>query len=259
MNELIATTDKNRKRRGNSRFLIFFILILCVLSSLAYVTYLELCKAEWLNIDRIAITNNENVAAATLNSLLQDYYGRNLVDISADEIKDRLQSIKRIEKVGISRAYPNMLRVKIFEKKGFVYVKSIEGDLFPIDNTGMILEYSAHPSSEDLPIVHTLYSSTDLHIGNVVKDKFIEKVFELHLSIMKEYPDFCKSISEYYLDNNSVVIVDINNGARILINKEDLKNQLRRYRFVQENGDINKSSVFDLRFKNQVVVRAEVQ
>ena len=76
---------------------------------------------------------------------------------------------------------------------------------------------------------------------------------------MNANPDFTKSISEYYLENNSVVIIDVNNGARILLNKDDLINQLRRYRFVQENGDIDKSSVFDLRFKNQVIVRAEVQ
>ena len=73
---------------------------------------------------------------------------------------------------------------------------------------------------------------------------------------MKEAPDFLPQISEYYLIDNTINIIDAKTGTRIIPSEEDFATQISRYRFVQENGNINRNSVVDLRFKNQVVVKA---
>lgn len=258
MNKVSMPGENSRKRRGNSRFIFFFIVILVVLISLSWISYGELKKVNWLRIRNIRVTGNEHVSVATINDLLHRFMGENLVEISSREVKEQLLKNKRIEKLNVIRLYPKTLKVKIKERKGFLYVKSCDGDLFPIDEHGMVMEYAVYPSKEDLPIIHTKYQSRQLHVGSKLKDPFLKKVIDLQKQIISERPDFLKSISEYYQENGYLFIVDSEYGSRILLNTVNLKDQLRRYEFVQENGDKNRKNIFDLRFKNQVIVRPEV-
>jgi cell division septal protein FtsQ len=259
MNKVSLMTEKGRKRRGHSRFIIFFILILLVLSGLSWVTYSGLRKASWLRIKSIAVAGNQNVSITTVQELLEGFNGENLIDVSTRDIKEKLYKVKRIYKARVIRQFPSTLKIKVFERQGYLYVKSSEGDLFPIDNRGMIMEYAVFPSKEDLPIIHTNYQNRQLHPGSFVKDAFVRKVIALQAKIALTRPEFLKYISEYYMDKDLIFIVDAKYGSRILIGTHDLDNQLRRYTFVQENGDINRKNIVDLRFANQVVVRPEAR
>lgn len=237
----------------------FFILILIVLASASLVGYQQLRKSAWLNVRNISISGNENTDSATLHNLLQHYVGVNLLEISAKDVKAQLLKIKRIEDVRMARLYPSTLKVKVTERKGFLYIKSAEGNLFPIDEHCMVIEYAVSASKEDLPIVHTKLSGKQLHAGRVVRDPFLQRVIDLQNRIIAEKPEFLSAISEYYEHNNHVIIVDANHGSRILLGEDNLKERLRRYQFVQDNGAINRKNILDLRFENQVVVRSEVQ
>ncbi len=252
-------TETRRKRRGHSRFIVFFILLLAGLLCLSWIGYRTLCQADWLNVKTIRVAGNSYVSAQNIRALLQDYTGSNLVAISSSDIKDELYKIKRIKKAEIVRLYPSTLKIKVTERKGFVYLKSTDGDLFPIDENGLILEYAAFPSGEDIPVVNTTIPSRRFLVGKIVQYPFLTRVLALQDQIMQEQPDFLKSVSEYYEDKGLIVIVDAKYGTRIIAGDENLKDQLRRYQFVQENGTIDKDKIFDLRFQNQVVVRQEIQ
>ena len=250
--------ENGRKRRGNSRFIFFFILILLVLCSLSWASYQGLRKADWLNIKRFNISGNVNVSSSTIQSMLHEYMGENLVNISSKDIRIQLLKLKRVESVKILRIFPSTLKIKINERKGFLYVKSKDGDLFPIDERGMVMEYAVYPSKEDMPIAHTQYLSRQLHAGSFIKDGFLRRVIALQKNIITARPEFMKSISEYYLDNGNVTIIDAKYGTRVILSQDDLADQIRRYQFVQENGDINRNNILDMRFKNQVVVRVGI-
>jgi len=252
-------TEKGRKRRGNSRFIIFFILILIVLGGLSWATYRGLGKADWLRVRNIAVAGNQNVSMTTIQELLENFVGENLLQISSREVKQQLYKIKRIDRVKVIRQYPATLKVRVYEKQGFLYLKSLEGDLFPIDEKGTIMEYAIFPANEDLPIVHTRFQSSQLHTGSIVKEAFVKHAISLQKKIASTRPDFLKYISEYYQEEDLTYIVDAKYGTRILLGERDIDNQLRRYTFVQENGDINRKHIVDLRFSNQVVVRPEVR
>lgn len=252
-------TEKGRKRRGHSRFIIFFVLILLILGGLSWVTYNGLRKASWLRIRQISVTGSKNVSVKAIQDLMDGFIGENLVDISSREVKDKLYKIRRVEKAWVIRQFPSTLKIKIAEKQGFLYVKSHEGDLFPITDKGMIMEYAVFPSNEDLPIVHTGYSSRNMHPGSYVKSEYMKRVIGMQKKIVSTRPEFTKLISEYYLEKDIILIVDAKYGTRILLGEENLDDQLRRYAFVQDNGDINRKNIVDLRFENQVVVRPEVR
>lgn len=56
--------------------------------------------------------------------------------------------------------------------------------------------------------------------------------------------------------DDTINIIDARYGTRIIPGETDIANQLRRYQFVQDNGNIARRSIVDLRFDNQVVVKA---
>jgi cell division septal protein FtsQ len=259
MNKVALMTEKGRKRRGNSRFIIFFILILIMLGVASWGIYQWLGNASWLNVRKIRVTGAENVSFTSIKTLVQEYMGDNLVKLSGRDVKNKVLRINRIEKVTLTRLYPGTLKIRILERKGYLYIKSSEGDLFPVDEKGMVMEHAIYPTKEDLPIVNSTLSGLQLIVGKVVKDDFVQKVISLQKQILAERPDFLKSVSEYYQDNGYTMIVDAIYGTRILLGSEDLKDQLRRYQFVQENSDLDRNKIFDLRYKNQIVVRQEVQ
>ncbi|HOD17604.1 MAG TPA: FtsQ-type POTRA domain-containing protein [Candidatus Cloacimonadota bacterium] len=251
--------EKGRKRRGNSRFIVYFSLILILLSVAGIFGYRTLCKADWLNIQNIEIIGNENISSQTLRTILQPYAETNLLALSSHEVKDDLYKIKRIADIKVIKLFPSTLKVKITERKGFLYLLSREGDLFPVDEQGMVIEYSFSPSQEDLPIVHTSYSSKQLHAGKIVKDNFLNRVYALQKQIISEQPDFVKSVSEYYKQGDLIVIIDARYGTRIILGDQNIKDQLRRYQFVRENSSIERDKILDLRFKDQIIVRREVE
>jgi len=252
-------TENCRKRRGHSRFVVFFVLILLFLCGLTYFGYKWLCVQPWLNIKTINIVGNDNVSNESIQTLMRSFENMNLVQVSSKNIRKQILKIIRIEKVGIVRIYPRTLKIKISERKGFLYLKSGEGDLYPINRDRLIMEHSIYPSREDLPIVHTQIPNKSLVVGRIVEDDFLRKVINLQNRILKEKPDFLNNVSEYYESNGAILIVDSRFGSRILLGSHCLDEQLRRYQFVQENNDVNRQSLFDLRFKDQIVVRQEVQ
>lgn len=259
MNEIATIKANGRKRRGHSRFISIFLLILISLSGLIWGAYEGLRRSDLLIIKEIRITGNEYIGASTIYELLNEFIGLNLLNVSEKDISNELIKIKRIKTIRVRRLFPSTLLVKVSEKKGFLYIKSKEGDLFPVDTQGMVIEYVLSQNQEDLPIVHSRFSNQQLEVGSYLKDAFIAKVMKMHKKIMEERPDFIKSISEYYQEGNYTIIVDARNGTRILLGDDRLSDQLRRYQFVQDNGNVDRKQIFDLRFKNQVIVRPEVQ
>ncbi|MEJ1730232.1 hypothetical protein SMA90_28295, partial [Escherichia coli] len=84
----------------------------------------------------------------------------------------------------------------------------------------------------------------------------LNRILQTHLAIMQDAQDYLPIISEYYMIDNTINIIDARYGTRIIPGETDFADQLRRYQFVQDNGNISQHSVVDLRFDNQVVVKA---
>jgi len=109
---------------------------------------------------------------------------------------------------------------------------------------------------EDIPIYNSYLTNSQLQSGKKLKNAKLSRILEIHQLIAIDAPDFLANVSEYYFIDNTVNIIDAKHGTRIIPSDDDLAKQLSRYQFVQDNGNINKRSVVDLRFKNQVVVKA---
>ncbi len=252
----LPTKTKTRKRRGNSRYFVFFLLILLGLAGLGFGAYQLLSNVSWLNVQRLEISGNSAVADSLLRAILQPYVGQNVLRVDKARIIAEVGGFARVKSVKVRRKLFDTLQIRITERAPLLYVKSLEGDLHPIDEEGMVLELFGSVYTENMPIVDLLMHNSALVSGQKIKNSALDKVLAMHQKIIKEAPDFAPNISEYYTIDNTVYIIDARNGLRLIPSEKNLAKQLSRYEFVRDNGDVGPSSILDLRIDSQVVVKA---
>lgn len=250
-------TSRERKRRGNSRYFLLFFLCLIGIGALGWGAYKLLTGLDSIDLRKVELSGNHAIPDSLIYEITDPYLGQNLFAISGKALEKKLQGFSRIKQVKIRKSPFHTLKIQIEERVGVLYAKSIEGDLFPIDANGVVLKsYSSYPL-EDLPIATTYIPSEKMLFGKKPGNPDLQRILKLHNRIKKESPDFVDRISEYYTIDNTIYIVDAETGTRLIPSTEQLADQLRRYLFVQENGNIGKYKVVDLRYENQVVVKAE--
>jgi cell division septal protein FtsQ len=244
-----------RKRRGNSRYFLFFLIALIGIAALGSGVYYLLMNVSWLNIQDVQITGNTSLPDSLITALADSYKGQNILSVTEKEVRQSLSAFARIRDVEVRKHLPGILKVMLRERQGILYLKSTEGDLFPVDGDGLVLERYDTVYREDLPVLTTYFTNAQLKPGTIMKKAPVTKVLALHKAITAQYPEFLPVISEYYMIDNTIHIVDSRYGTRIIPAEAQIADQLRRYLFVQDNGNINRNSLVDLRFARQVVVK----
>ncbi|MCB5265445.1 MAG: FtsQ-type POTRA domain-containing protein [Candidatus Cloacimonetes bacterium] len=245
-----------RKRRGNSRYYLFFTLSLAGVIALVIGAWYALRHLPFLELQRIEISGNTAIPDSLISRFCEDQIGQNLFTVPVKEIKQDILKISRVKELKIRRQVLSTLKISIKEREGILYVKSQEGRLHPIDSEGIIMERYTPHYREDIPIYSSYYKDAQLKPGSQLTKRDISRILALHLKIMQQAPEFLAIISEYYMIDDTINIVDARYGTRIIPSEDDIAAQLKRYQFVQDNGNINRRSVVDLRFENQVVVKA---
>ncbi len=245
-----------KKRRGHSRYYLIFALVLLCLTATFIGIYYLLINLSWFNIERIQVRGNQYIQESTVLDLSKSCLGQNLVALDTKPLLDSLKGIARIDKVTIHKRLMHSLLIRITERQGFLYIKSAEGNLYPIDHNGIVLEKTGLFHSEDLPMVQSFLPDKKLKPGSVLSQAPIVKIIATHKCIVADYPEFGQYISEYYVMDDVVHFIDARYGTRVIVSDDNIRKQLERYMFVQDNGGIDRNSVIDLRFKNQVVVKA---
>jgi len=246
---------QTRKRRGNSRYVLFFLIALIGIAALASGVYYLLMNVSWLSVKDVRITGNTCVPDSLINAMGKSYIGRNILSVSSREVRKSLSRFARVKDVDVRKRLPATLKITLHERQGMLYLKSAEGDLFPVDSDGMVLEQYDKVYREDLPVLTTYLSNAQLKPGRLLNKPPVSKVLALHKQIIAQYPEFLPVISEYYMIDNTIHIVDARYGTRIIPAETQIADQLRRYLFVQDNGNIDRNSLVDLRFAKQVVVK----
>ncbi|MCB5262305.1 MAG: FtsQ-type POTRA domain-containing protein [Candidatus Cloacimonetes bacterium] len=246
---------RDRKRRGNSRYYLFFTLSLVGVIALVIGAWYALRHLPFLKLQKIEISGNTAIPDSLIARSCVDQIGQNLFKVPVKDIKKDIMKISRVKELKIRRQLLNTIKISVKEREGILYVKSQEGRLHPIDSEGIIMERYTSYYREDIPIYSSYYKDAQLKPGKQLKKRDISRILALHLKVMQQAPEYLAIISEYYMIDDTINIVDSRYGTRIILADDDIGTQLKRYQFVQDNGNINRRSVVDLRFENQVVVK----
>ena len=246
-----------RKRSGTSRYFVYFIIALTLIFGLIWGVRTIFTKLSFFEIDHIVIKGNENLESEFLENLSRDFMGLNLYDTSKRDILKKYDNIIRIKDISVVRVFPNKIKINIYERTGKFYVKTIEGDIFPIDDERVILDNDAFYANENLPIIDIADSTGIIVIGENIRNDFVEKTFDFCGEFHQQYPEFINNISEFYKKNGELYIVEANTGYRIVFGDNELSDKIKRFKFLEQNRTFEKGKIIDLRYKNQLVIRSE--
>ncbi len=246
---------RNRKKRGISRFILLSIAILILAYSIWSGMILVLKRMDLFKIKRIEIVGNKNLDSNFLKNLSKEFIGKNLFEISHSDILIKYDNIIRVKKVEIRKKLPDTISIRIIERIGILYVKTLEGDFFPIDDEKIVLDKADFYFSEDLPVISLSLNKDYLKLGEKIKDDQLNKIINLYKKIQKIDPVFLTNISEFYITDNDVYFVDSQNGCRVILGEDELDSKIKRFLFLRSNKGFERNSIVDLRFKNQIIVR----
>ena len=246
-------TRNRRKRHGNSRYAVLFLFIIFGLVIAGFTAKHLLGRMSFFTIQQIVIAGNVNLNSSFLEELAQENIGQNLFQISKSAIEGRYDNIVRIKEMTVTRTLPNKLKISIKEREGFVYIKTKEGILIPVDQEMTILDNRGFYLAEDLPVIHSSIAITDLVPGERIVDEMIREICSFHTSLIASTINE-KNVSEYYIKDNSLVIVEAQTGSRISLGSDSYTEKIEKLEFVWQNVGIEKESQLDFRFKNQVVI-----
>lgn len=246
--------SKYRKKRGNSRYFVLFIVTGLLFIAIIGVLQHFVRQMSFFNIEHISISGNKNLNVSFMEEMAYDFIGKNIFSVYPQNIAAKYENIVRIKEVKVSRVLPNRLRINITERVGFVYLNTQEGSLVPIDKKLVILDNKGFYLSEDLPIIHTNIPQELLIPGTFVDDEFITSVVVFHEKISNTKID-CRAISEYYLEDGNLYMIETNTAARICLGEDNFCDKLDKLEFIWGNVSLEPYHAIDLRYKNQVVLR----
>jgi len=248
---------ERRKRRGNSRYFVLMLFFLALIG-MVYIAITAILKHYPIFIiKKIEIAGSKNLDRAFLSEISKDLIKTNMYGFSTSDLEKRYLRIKRIKSVNVSRILPSKVRIKIQERTGFFYVKTVEGNFYPVDENHIVLDNRIYSSPEDIPVVNTRFKDQQMLVGRHLVSKQLDEVTHLQKEMLKVNPKFMQYVSEYYFKDDILYFIESNTGCRVILGDNDLQTKLRRFIFLKENGGLDRKNVIDFRFQNQVVVKPE--
>ena len=90
-----------RKRRGNSRYFLFFVLILLFVGVLGTGIYMLLTNVSWFDVTKISHRGNAIIPDSLITAQVKGYYSQNLFTIRSSKIREQLSGIARVKELKI--------------------------------------------------------------------------------------------------------------------------------------------------------------
>ena len=243
-----------RKRRGNSRYVMLFIFLGVLLIALALTSYSFAKKMDFFNITKIEVVGNKNLDTEFLREIAKEYVGVNLFTLPEQHIKYKYSKIVRIKKIKLRRIIPKKLKLIFEERVGYLYLKTVEGQIIPIDKECVVLDYGNFLQQEDLPVVDTKLSVTNLTTGEVVADESVRKIMEVHKLVTASKLNE-KLFSEYFIKNKDVYFVESKTGSIVCLGKKDFPAAIQKLEFYWDNLGILQYTEVDLKYTDRIIIK----
>jgi cell division septal protein FtsQ len=189
------------------------------------------------NIKKIIIENNFILKDEEIKKSLVSIYEKNLIFLRTSSIKNILQEESFIKSFEVKKIYPNIIKIKIFEKKPLAIIQNKKKKFYLSQNIELI-EYKELNNYNNLPIIFGDKDSFKLIYDNLKKIEFpfdtIKKfyLFEINRWDLETY-------------ENKIIKLPVNNYIKSLKNFMDLR----------KKNDFDKYKIYDFRIKNQLILK----
>jgi len=219
---------------------IIFIGIICWYT---YTKYGDFKRASLFDVTQVNINVKNLELIGDLAKSVEDFKGKNILDIDKNKIKDKILSDVRVKDVVIETQMPDILLFDIKEKEPFVYIE-YRDDIYISDEAGKIYGYMKESKKYNMPLFRIDHE-------NEIKE-FIKIIGKI---------SFKNEISQVYKIDNGIVVTT-NSGVKIITN---IDVDRKKYGVVKKlyeqvrpkNKKSKKIDYIDLRFEDYIIKRVE--
>jgi len=239
-----------RKRRGNTRYFAWFLTIIGGLYLAFRLILLLLYSLNIFMIKDLSFTGQMAIATDNLKQAGDDLIGRNLFRVSQEEVKDIYSSFSRIKDLSISRRLFGKLQINIVERKPVFQVLTHDGKILLVDDESVILSLSESSLTENPTIISVKALSDTLEPGKSLKDPFLEEMLKMYPKIKEAEPDFYDYISEIYVKDGDLYMVESRQGYRIILPRENLLQNIIDYMDIKNTYSFDNKTIIDMTIEN---------
>lgn len=220
--------NKGKHKKKIIRLVIYITLVMFVLSLLCLLVFgiYKLSTSSKYVINNITFEGNVKYNNEDLREVLGISEGVNLFKVSKSEISKNLEALPYIQKVKISKDFPDTLEIKIIEHTSFFFAYNKETNKYvKLTAEGIILEECDIEAKEDNElIVFGINFDHELkgEIVEVEKKKLLNYI-EIKEKYDKENIDKLITSIEF---KEGKIILTLNHDINVIINNEDLSYRL---------------------------------
>lgn len=179
------------------------IIVLLIFVVLAAIFVLRL---DYFNVKEFSIHNLKRIKKDDIIKILQQYQNQNILSINIKEMRQKLLENPEIEDVKITRHFPDMLILEVYEKETVGLVKYLNSYI-EVDKNGYVIRIEG-----DLPKRSIIFEGLKINEATVGKKLDIndEMLFEEGLQVAKSLKGF-DVFNKFNVDCVIILLKNINN------------------------------------------------
>jgi cell division septal protein FtsQ len=202
-----------------------------------------------LAVREIAVVGTAHTTPDAVRTLLRPYLGRNLVELSLDEVAKTATRDPWVKDVSVKRILPGTLRVTVSERTPGA-LALLGGLVYAVDEGGYVMG----PAGPDFPFDLPLLAGLDGYKGRdreAVLARGVAALLRLH----EEFPTWARGVSEVDLSRSDRFLVTlVSGGPQILLDPEQIDRNLGAYLALQSTiaRKVGDTSRVDLRWSRRI-------
>ncbi|WP_156300351.1 cell division protein FtsQ/DivIB [Streptobacillus canis] len=213
-----------------------YIIKLLLLISFVYVIFLFI-ESDFFLVKNVNVEGNISLIKEDISSKFDNLKGQSLFSLDLSEMRNRLEEDVRIERVDISRKFPDTININI-EERIPIGIISKNYKYYYIDRNLNIFAYYKEVKEDNLPIIE-------------IKEEEVEDLKELLSNILDT--KLYHLISEIY-STKEMYVLTLLDGTNVFTYKDiESKKYELAYKVYSEEIKENYLEYIDLRFKDIAV------
>lgn len=191
----VASASSKNKKKKKSNHKILKATIVLILVTIGITAGCLLTPA--FNLKEIKVSGQERVSKEEISNKLENNFDINIFKLNISKLEKQVEEIPYVKEATIHRKLPNILNVKIEERKPYAIIKYLESYVV-MDKYGYVLEILKENTYEDLTIIYGIdaeeytlgqklsgtealkYDNIAHLLGTIEKTNFAYTVYEIN-------------------------------------------------------------------------------
>ncbi len=261
-NEQLSTTPVEiKKAHGRNVYFVLVVFLACCI----FVLVMAIVWRSHLITNAIVVRGEQILTEKQVIELANVPARVGLYDIDLTTIEQNVRRSAFVKNVIVKRDAPSALRIMIEERKPIAVLTTANGNMFFIDDEGMVLPHLATSAAFDLPVITGADSTETLIVGQRATDGDILAALDALSAARAVGSDVFHLISEIRLRHgrHDLVLYSSDAGVPIIFGKGNAVKKMAELdafwkQVVVQQGPQNIRYI-DLRFDDQIVVSSVPQ